>query len=90
MRNMHGKFRFNFGAIAALAAITILMPSNAQAYVDPSTGGLLVQLVTGGIAGIAVLARLYWRRLRDSLFTRNKPSTPSAPAGPPPDGGDRR
>ncbi len=32
-------------------------------YLDPGTGSMLVQLVVGGLAAIAVTAKFYWRRL---------------------------
>jgi hypothetical protein len=83
------KFRFNIGAIAALATITILMPAVAQAYVDPSTGGQLVQLVTGGVAGLAVLFRLYWRRLRDTFSSRHHVQPAEISSSQSPDAGDR-
>jgi hypothetical protein len=35
----------------------------AFAYLDPGSGGMMVQLLLGGFAGAAVLARLYWRQL---------------------------
>jgi hypothetical protein len=53
--------------VAALATIALLTAAPAYAYVDPGTGSMLVQLVTGGVAGALVLARLYWRRLKDKL-----------------------
>jgi hypothetical protein len=34
----------------------------AHAYLDPGSGSMLLQLLLGGVAGISVLARLYWRR----------------------------
>lgn len=33
------------------------------AYLDPGSGSLIVQAVVGGVAGAAVAAKLYWRRL---------------------------
>jgi hypothetical protein len=33
------------------------------AYLDAGSGSLIVQAVVGGVAGVAVAARLYWRRL---------------------------
>ncbi|WP_329109957.1 hypothetical protein OG792_13970 [Micromonospora sp. NBC_01699] len=33
------------------------------AYLDAGSGSLIVQAVIGGAAGVAVAARLYWRRL---------------------------
>lgn len=35
----------------------------AFAYIDPGTGSLFLQLLLGGIAGLAVIAKLYWNRL---------------------------
>ena len=35
----------------------------AHAYLDPGSGGMMVQVLLGGVAGVVVLARLCWRRL---------------------------
>jgi hypothetical protein len=40
------------------------------AYLDPGSGSMLVQLLVGGIAGIAVSAKLYWRRILRFLRIR--------------------
>ena len=37
------------------------------AYLDPGTGSLFLQLLLGGVAGLAVIAKLYWRRLLSFL-----------------------
>ena len=34
----------------------------AFAYIDPGSGGMMMQLLLGGVAGVVVLARLYWQR----------------------------
>jgi hypothetical protein len=34
----------------------------AFAYIDPGSGGMMMQLLLGGVAGLAVLVRLYWQR----------------------------
>ncbi|MEO3747744.1 hypothetical protein [Plantactinospora sp. B5E13] len=33
------------------------------AYLDAGSGSLIVQALVGGVAGVAVAAKLYWRRL---------------------------
>jgi hypothetical protein len=33
------------------------------AYLDAGSGSLIVQAVVGGIAGVAVATKFYWRRL---------------------------
>jgi hypothetical protein len=55
------------GTVFALFTIALLMAAPAYAYVDPGTGGMLVQLATGGAAGLAVLVRLYWSRVKSTL-----------------------
>ena len=35
----------------------------AHAYLDPGSGGMMVQLLLGGVAGAVVLVRLYWQQL---------------------------
>jgi hypothetical protein len=32
-------------------------------YLDPGTGSMILQVVVGGLAAAAVMAKLYWRRL---------------------------
>lgn len=41
-----------------------LWPHIAHAnYIDPTTGGILLQVIFGGVAGIAVLFKVFWHRL---------------------------
>ncbi len=41
----------------------------AHAYLDPGTGSMILQLLLGGLAGMAVVLKLYWHRLK-ALFGR--------------------
>jgi len=45
----------------------MLFHSLLVAYIDPSAGGMLVQLLLAGTAGVAVLGKLFWTRIRTSL-----------------------
>jgi hypothetical protein len=45
----------------------MLSDSLLVAYIDPSAGGMLVQLLLGGAAGAAVLGKLFWMRIEASL-----------------------
>ena len=51
------------------------------AYLDPGTGGMIVQLVVGGLAAAGVALKLSWRRLLRVLHIRrddadlNRPET---------------
>lgn len=57
----------------------LLTPSVAAAYLNPESGSLLLQALLGGFAGLAVLGRLYWRRIT-ARFSRRRD-----PGGEPPD-----
>ena len=57
-------------ALYCLTFLTVLLlgfPSRAEAYLDPSTGSMVLQVVAGGIiAGLAAM-KLYWSRIRSVL-----------------------
>ena len=55
------------------------------AYLDPGTGSMLVQLLVGGLAAVAVTAKFYWRRVLTLLRIR-KPTPETQPAEPDRDG----
>ena len=41
---------------------SVVCPRAAHAYLDPGSGSMLLQLLLGGVAGLAVLLKLYWQR----------------------------
>ncbi len=55
------------------------------AYVDPSAGGLLLQIIFGGLAGLLVIIKLQWVRI-SMVFGRlfgKKASTQPIDSGEP-------
>ena len=55
-------------AFALLICWCVLLAERpALAYLDPGSGSMLLQVILGGVAGVAVIAKLYWGRLL-SLF----------------------
>lgn len=52
----------------------------ARAYLDAGTGSLILQVLLGGFAGVAVVARLYWARLR-MRFGGRRDNRPGADGG---------
>jgi hypothetical protein len=60
----------SLGTVFALFTIALLIAAPAYAYVDPGTGGMLIQLASGGAAGLAVLIRLYWGRVKKTWGKR--------------------
>lgn len=59
------------GRVAAAGAL-LLLSGSAHAYLDPGSGGLLVQLLLGGFAGLVVVVKLYWHRLLVFLRLRQE------------------
>jgi len=45
--------------------------SPAFAYLDGGTGSMLLQLLLGGVAGLAIAGKLYWHRLMVLLGLRS-------------------
>jgi hypothetical protein len=39
------------------------MISSTLAYLDPGSGSMILQIIAGGLAAVAVTAKLYWNRL---------------------------
>lgn len=58
---------------SATAARLVLAASPAHAYLDPGAGSMLAQLAAAGFAGLAVLLRLYWGRIKARLKGASKP-----------------
>ncbi len=51
--------------LPALATLALLCPAaGAQAYLDPGTGSIILQMLLGGVAGGLIIGKLYWERLR--------------------------
>lgn len=48
--------------------VQMASPPLAYAYIDPSTGGMLLQLLLAGVAGALIIIKLYWEKLR-SIFS---------------------
>jgi hypothetical protein len=44
--------------------------STLLAYLDPGSGSMILQVLVGGLAAVAVTAKLYWRRLLRLLRIR--------------------
>lgn len=42
------------------------------AYLDPGSGSLLLQMLAGGAAAVAVTGKFYWRRLLRALGLRKR------------------
>ncbi len=58
--------------ISFMMFVLIMNPSSeALAYLDPGTGSMVLQLILGGIAGITVVSKMYWQKIKD-VFRRKE------------------
>jgi hypothetical protein len=49
----------------------LFLSSPAYAYLDAGTGSIIMQILLGGLAGLAVVLRLFWRQIL-KLFRINR------------------
>lgn len=54
----------------AAAPVCVAAPE-AHAYLDPGAGSMLLQILLGGMAGLGVLGKLYWHRIRKLFGARD-------------------
>lgn len=68
------KFKLQFPAFGAfLAALFVgISTTSAHAYLDAGTGSMILQLLLGGVAGIAIAGKLYWYRFLAFLGFKSK------------------
>jgi len=67
-----------------LMVFLALMAPDAWAYLDPSTGSMIISAVVGMFATAALGVRTYWYKLK-KLFRRREPARPQQheDGGPP-------
>lgn len=53
----------------AAALCAVLLPTPALAYLDPTTGSMLISAIVGLFASLVLAVRTYWYRIK-SFFTR--------------------
>ncbi len=81
-RSGGGRHRPVAGLLFAVVFVAALEPGqSAQAYLDPGTGAIILQMLLGGVAGALVILKLYWHRFT-SFFRRNRKDSEAA-AQPP-------
>ncbi|MBT3787510.1 MAG: hypothetical protein HN725_14865 [Alphaproteobacteria bacterium] len=68
-------------AIALIAVTLVFQTSPAQAYLDPGTGSILLQMLLGGVAGGLVVFKLYWTRIKGWFSPGAKSSDDGQGAG---------
>ena len=50
--------------VITVLLLLLLLVTDVEAYLDPGTGSMLLQVILGGVAAIGVAIKLYWHKLR--------------------------
>lgn len=79
MSGMHKPRHFAL-LLAAFCGLAGLAPA-AHAYLDPSTGSMILSAIVGLFATIGLAVKTYWYKLKN-LITGRSASTPRADAPP--------
>jgi len=55
--------------------LSLLVPPNAYAYLDPGSGSYLIQIIVASSAGLGYLIKINWKKIRGFFSGRNKQFT---------------
>lgn len=56
--------------VLAMALVLVTLPLQAQAYLDPTTGSMLISAIVGLFASLVLALKTYWYRIK-SFFKRS-------------------
>ena len=65
--------------LCLVALLAIATPLPAYAYLDAGTGSMILQLLLGGLAGLAIVGKLYWNNTKEffrKIFTHRRAGRP--------------
>jgi len=65
--------------IIVTTAIFLLMPVSALAYLDPTTGSMVISAIVGLFASLVLAIKTYWYRIK--AFFKGKPVKSDADEG---------
>ena len=66
-------------SVLLVAYLVWMSETRVDAYLDPGSGSMLVQLLLGGVAGAAVIMKLGWERFKD-MFRSTRAARGEGPA----------
>lgn len=75
IKSATGRSRLRFAVMAAF----LLAPLPALAYLDPTTGSMLISAIVGLIASLVLAIKTYWYRIK--AFFKHKPAESDADDG---------
>ena len=70
------------GVLSAVALALLFTSGNALAYLDPSTGSMVISAIVGIIASSALAVKTFWYRIKRRIRRADKPASPAEKAAP--------
>lgn len=67
---------FQLQLIVVVMVTLLLMPVSALAYLDPTTGSMLISAIVGLFASLVLAIKTYWYRIK--AFLKRKPAKSGA------------
>ncbi|GMR15149.1 MAG: hypothetical protein BMS9Abin30_0770 [Gammaproteobacteria bacterium] len=64
-------YLFQFRLVLVIAIFLLLMPVSALAYLDPTTGSMVISAIVGLFASLVLAIKTYWYRIK--VFLNRKP-----------------
>ena len=58
-----------------ITVLLLFVMADTEAYLDPGTGSMLLQVILGGVAAVGVAIKLYWHKLRAAFGIAKKVET---------------
>ncbi len=53
--------------VLLFAAIALVFPARAHAYIDPGTGSYVLQIAIAGLLAASYAVKVYWRKILDAI-----------------------
>ena len=64
--------KFPLALVLAVYILLVISVVPAHAYIDPGSGSMLLQLLLGGVAGIILALKIFWRRILSFFHVKSK------------------
>lgn len=79
MKKHSRQYPFRPRLLIAVSITLLLTPLSALAYLDPTTGSMLISAIVGLFASLALAIKTYWYRIK--AFFKRKPAETDADDG---------
>ena len=79
MKNDTGPKPVQSRLLFTILVVLLVMPLAAQAYLDPTTGSMLISAIVGLFASLVLAIKTYWYRIKS--WFKSKPAETDAENG---------